>query len=167
MYFWYVRNSKLLIFPFFVGNKIKGYMVSYKQKKEVNWTDCKHLTKNCHYKVTSLTPNIEYEFRACAENDAGRGDHCQTPIPIRCQETVPAPTKPQVVDVEATNVTIAWTQPPVDEDRTSRVTGFEVERKDLVRKEENWTLCTYGGLSAPKFTVRGLEENHEYTFRFE
>merc|ERR1712096_60715 len=62
-------------------------------------------------------------------------------------------------------MTIAWEQPPVDEDKTSKITGFEVERKDLVRKDDNWTLCTCGGLSTPEFTIGGLEENHEYTFR--
>ncbi len=42
--------------------------------------------------------------------------------------------------------------------------GFEIQRRDVLRKEE-WISCTYGSLSETNVTVRGLEENHEYSFR--
>ena len=59
--------------------------------------------------MPNLTPNIEYDFRVCGENGAGKGDYATTTKPIMCQEKVPVPSKPLVTDVGKTQISIAWT----------------------------------------------------------
>lgn len=137
-------------------------------------------------KVTQLRENAEYEFRVCAENEAGLGK-CSVPsIPVIIRQPIELPEPPvkiMVSDTTSSSITLKW-QKPLNEGG-SEIKSYLVESK--MDDSEEWKVvsstvtentlidtsvsigykylyrvsaCNKGGFSAPTYTPGKLYQTH-------
>ena len=110
------------------GSPIKGYYVE--RKKGSKWIRVnKKPVKDCKLEVDELIEKDEYEYRVCAENEAGIGKPCDTisfiaknPFDVPGQ-----PGQPAVDEITADSANLSWAAP--DTDGGSPITNYIVEMR--------------------------------------
>nr|XP_006823015.1 PREDICTED: titin-like [Saccoglossus kowalevskii] len=147
------------------GSPIVGYLVERKEKTSSRWTRAtRDRVTDLTLIVTGLTEGSEYEFRVSAENKAGVGPPSLATSPVKCKppyDVPDAPSRPTVTETNSTSITITWTPP--DSNGGSPITGYVIEKKD--QYGTRWEKAHRTKVVETLFTVEGLKEKNEYTFR--
>ncbi|XP_066264227.1 titin-like [Branchiostoma lanceolatum] len=110
------------------GSEITGYIVEKKEKNSIRWERInRDLVQEMEYMVLDLEEGLEYSFRVCALNKAGRGKASPQTKPTVAQDPLGKPGSPvnaEVVDTTRTSADLKW-EPPIKD-------GGEKKRQKLV-----------------------------------
>uniref|UniRef100_A0ABM0M0Q4 Titin-like n=1 Tax=Saccoglossus kowalevskii TaxID=10224 RepID=A0ABM0M0Q4_SACKO len=137
------------------GSPVTGYVIEKKEQFSSRFTRVNKM---------NLKEGSPYEFRVCAENKAGIGKPSESvgPVTPKPPYTVPeAPGKPKVMEVDATFMTIRWSEP--ESDGGSKITNYVVERKDEF--STRWSKVLTDNMTDTSFTITKLSEGSQYQFR--
>ena len=148
------------------GSPIAGYYVERKQPFSTIWTKVKReLIKQTYLEVKDLVETNQYEFRVCAENEAGIGKFSESTGVFTAKDPFDKPGKPgtpRVSDVARDTISLSWESP--QDDGNSPITNYIVEMRTV--GDFSWTVCNLSEkISRTRFTVRGVKERVEYEFR--
>ena len=119
------------------GSPIKGYYVE--RKKGSKWIRVnKKPVKDCALDVDELIEKETYEYRVCAENEAGVGTPCdaisfiaKNPFDVPGQ-----PGQPAVEEITADTAALTWAAP--DSDGGSPVTNYIIEMR--LKGDAKWKV---------------------------
>ncbi|XP_072047556.1 myomesin-3-like [Amphiura filiformis] len=120
--------------------------------------------KELTLKVEGLIEGKEYEFHVAAINKAGQGPFSEPSEPRLAKppyDVPEAPGKPEVSNIDATQMTVSWTPP--ESDGGSPITGYYVERKDTTSSK--WVKVNKTPVKETTLRVKDLTERAEYQFR--
>ncbi|KAA3682313.1 uncharacterized protein DEA37_0008978 [Paragonimus westermani] len=118
------------------GNPIQGYQI---EKRTLNgeWKPATAgLVHGREARLSDLEPGQTYEFRVSAVNDAGPGRPSRATPPQVIKDPTFPPASPEGLNVDKVNkngVKLSWQKPR--KDGGSKVTGYQVEKKD---DQGNW-----------------------------
>ncbi len=148
------------------GSPIAGYYVERKQPFSSIWTKVKReLVAKTRLEVKDLVETNQYEFRVCAENEAGVGKPSESTGIITAKSRFSKPGKPgtpKITDVAQSTITISWEAPT--HDGNSSITNYIVEMRSV--GDFAWTMANLSEkVSRTHFTIRGIKERVEYEFR--
>ncbi|CAJ0587388.1 unnamed protein product, partial [Mesorhabditis spiculigera] len=108
--------------------------------------------------ITSLQPTETGRYEYTVSNDSGEAT---TGFWLNVTGLPTAPQGPLVYEaVTRDSVTLSW-RPPVD-DGGSRIKGYKIEKRDILREE--WTTVA-SQVRELSYTAQALFEGHEYEFR--
>ncbi|KAI8488689.1 Titin-like, partial [Branchiostoma belcheri] len=148
------------------GSEITGYIVEKKEKNSIRWERInRDLVQEMEYMVLDLEEGLEYSFRVCAVNMAGRGKASPQTMPTVAQDPLGKPGSPvnaEVVDTTRTSAELKW-EPPI-KDGGSKILGYIVE----ARKEgtEEWLKAHATSLHrTTEYVVPDLVPGGFYKFR--
>ena len=147
------------------GSSIIGYWLEKKDTSSSRWNKtCRELIRKTEYHLTAgLTEGATYQFRVCAENDAGPGKFSPPSDYYVCEDPVspPAsPLKPHVEDTTKSSVTLAWDRPESD--------GGDLKLRYVIEQclpDGSWSQCNDKNHTTTTFTVENLTEGLMYSFR--
>nr|XP_006823016.1 PREDICTED: titin-like [Saccoglossus kowalevskii] len=146
------------------GSPIIGYIVERCETARMRWMKSNtDLVKETTYLVQDLIEGNTYTFRIIAVNKAGESEPSEPSEPkvAKPPYDVPEPpSKPNISDVDATQMTLTWTPP--EHDGGSPVTGYIIERKDSMSIK--WVKAVRDVVTDTTITVKGLIEGTEYQF---
>ncbi|CAH8634151.1 unnamed protein product [Dicrocoelium dendriticum] len=118
------------------GNPIQGYLVE-KRTPAGEWKPATSgLVSGREVKLDDLETGQTYEFRVSAVNDAGPGRPSKATAPQVIKDPTFPPGSPDNLNVDKVNkngVKLSWQKPR--KDGGSKVTGYQVEKKD---DDGNW-----------------------------
>ncbi len=149
------------------GSPITGYAIEKKDLDHLGgWVPAvNHIEP---YTFTAVVPRLlegtQYEFRVFAINDQGRSIPLPTdePVTARAQYDVPGkPGRPQAVDADTTFISINW-KPPTS-NGGSKITGYDVERRDLLGGR--WIRISTKQVSSTSFMDTDVTANHQYEYK--
>ncbi|XP_058812495.1 twitchin isoform X5 [Topomyia yanbarensis] len=149
------------------GSEITGYVV---EKKDLThgggWVPAVAYVspKYTHTVVPRLNKGNKYEFRVMAENLQGRSDGLVSkhPVVAKDQFVLPGPpTKPDITDSGYDQITLTW-KPPIS-DGGSRITGYNIERRDAATGR--WIQANKYPVPNIEFTDTGVIKGHQYDYR--
>ena len=147
------------------GSTIVGYWLEKKDSSSSRWNKaCRELVRKTEYQLsTGLLEGITYQFRVCAENDAGPGKFSPPSDYHVCEDPVSAPSPPQktrVSDTTKTSITLAWDRP--DSDGGDSKLTYVIEQ---CLTDGSWSRCNDKDIDATTFVVENLSEGIMYSFR--
>ena len=147
------------------GSPITGYYIEkssgYSQRWiKVNRQPIDTLTQT----FSDLMEDTQYEYRVCAENEAGIGKPSQTTGAFKAKDPFTTPGKPgtpEVTEITKDAATLKWTAPA--KDGGAPLTGYVVEMKE--QGATKWSQVTPKPVKDTEFKVEGLQEGSKYEFR--
>ena len=117
----------------------------------------------CQLKLDDLIEGNDYEFRVCAENEAGIGEASETTGKFVAKNPydVPGqPDAPEVSELTADTATLTWNPPTSD--GGAEITNYVVEMK--AGSSIKWAPVKKD-IKETTFVVSGLKEETTYEFR--
>ncbi|KAF0299363.1 Twitchin [Amphibalanus amphitrite] len=130
------------------GNPVSGYIVE-RRDRGGQWIKCNNYpVPNTSFNVGHLSEGTRYEFRVIAVNDAGPGK------PSRAVRVGHLRTH------DLTQVTLSWRAP---NDGGAKIRGYFIQKQPKGSKD--WIPCNDTLHPLNSFTVPGLTEGDEYSFR--
>ena len=144
------------------GGKILGYHIQKKDRNSLLWVKCnRSLISHNEFKVNNISDGLEYEFRVCAENEAGIGRFSKPSDPVFARDSVDAPRNLEVVGITRNSVQLQWEKPNYD--GGSMITGYIVDRCEL--PTARWLKCNFSNVISTNYEIKGLSEGKKYLFR--
>ena len=149
------------------GSPITGYAVEKKDLDHLGgWVPAvNHIEP---YTFTATVPRLlegtQYEFRVFAINDQGRSIPLPTdePVTARAQYDVPGkPGRPAATDADTTFISINW-KPP-SSNGGSQITGYDVERRDLLGGR--WIRISTKPVPSTNYMDTDVTANHQYEYK--
>ncbi|XP_025832493.1 titin isoform X2 [Agrilus planipennis] len=147
------------------GAEITGYIIEKKLEYMPKWEKIATLeATTLTYTFTKLKEKSEYVFRVFAENSVGLSTPATTkPVKLQTHATVPSPpTAPLEIRAIGPNAfVVEWGIP--ESDGGSPLTGYNIAIRDT--KKTMWMEIGRVPKGVQKFTIRDLQEDHEYLVR--
>ena len=163
------------------GTEITGYVVEKRLEYVAKWEKVYTLEANClTYTFENLKEKSEYLFRVFAENSIGLSVPAATEVvKLRshaskskysfeattktCVSAVPSPPTPplEIRTIGPNAIVIEWGVP--EWDGGSPLLGYNVAIRDT--KKTMWMEIGRVNKGVQKFTIRDLQEDHEYMIR--
>ena len=145
------------------GSPIIGYYVERRQAYSNRWVKVnREPLRDTMFKITDLTEEEEYEFRVCAENEAGVGKPSETTGTFVARDPFTKPGKPGRPDVKIVDdhAELSWTAPT--DDGRSPITNYLVEMK--ANGDVRWKMVDTK-VKGTTFTTKALTPDTGYEFR--
>ena len=149
------------------GSEITGYVIEKKDLDHaggwvpaVNYIDASTLT----HLIPRLLEGTSYEFRVFAVNAQGRSIPLTTDEPITPRALYDIPGKPGIpiaTDADFTFIRLSW-KPPSN-NGGSKITGYDVERRDLLGGR--WIRITTRPVGSCDFLDNDVAEGHKYEYK--
>ncbi|XP_072046921.1 M-protein, striated muscle-like [Amphiura filiformis] len=147
------------------GSPVTGYIIERCDVSRKRWVRVnREKVTETDYTVTELIEGTEYQFRVSAENLAGVGKPSEPSVTVTAKLPYDAPGKPKkpdVYDVDATEMTVSWSPP--ESDGGSPITGYILEKKE--KSSKRWITASKEPLLDTTFKVRELIQEEKYEFR--
>ncbi|XP_072180962.1 twitchin-like [Diadema setosum] len=145
------------------GSPITGYIVERKDQYSSRWMRVNRTpVTDTSMVVGDLKDGLQYQFRVCAENNAGIGRASEPTRSTVIKEPIDAPSaphEPTIAAITADSATLTWAAP--SRDGGSPITGYIVERKDPYTAR--WSPVER--VTDTTCRIPGLKEGNEYQFR--
>ena len=114
--------------------------------------------------VDKLRNDLQYRFRVCAENQAGRGEWLEMREPVLPATPVNPPGPPESLDVTgitSTSCLLSWRRPT--DNGGGEISGYRIE----TRKESSsvWELATTTNGHTFNYKLMGLDRDGDYRLR--
>ncbi|KAK6485023.1 titin-like [Huso huso] len=147
------------------GSDILGYIIEKREVPKAAWCTVDSRVKETSLVVKGLKENVEYHFRATAENQFGistslKSKESVIPKTPLCPPEPPS-NPPEILDVTKNSVSLSWSRPK--DDGGSRVTGYYIDHKEM--SMDNWVRHNKTHVTTTMYTVTGLVPDAEYQFR--
>lgn len=148
------------------GSELTSYIIEKKDMHHgggwvpaVNYVDPHCLVAT----VPRLMEGTEYQFRVFAVNAQGRGlPLVGDPVTPRADEDVPGkPGRPTALDADYTFIKVTW-RPPAS-NGGSPITGYDVERRDLLGG--GWVRVTTRPIGRTEYHDTDVEANRQYEYK--
>jgi len=148
------------------GSEITGYVIEKKDLDHAGgWVPAvNYVAPNIKtQKVPRLLEGNRYEFRVFAVNAQGRGAPTTSDEAMpQAQYDVPGkPGRPFAVDADRDFIKIGW-KPPTN-NGGSQITGYDVERRDLLGGR--WITITSKPVSGTDYKDGQVEDGHQYEYK--
>ena len=148
------------------GSPIRGYYIEKCTGYSSRWTKVnREPIKATMMTFDDLIEGSEYNFRVCAENEAGVSKPSEATGTFVAKDPYETPGKPTDVKVEQItkdSATLAWS-PPSD-DGGAPITNYVVEMREA--GDMKWRVANKGQVTKDaSYTVTGLREGASYEFR--
>ena len=144
------------------GSPVTGYYVE--RRSGTRWVKAnKKPITSCRFNIDDLSEGHEYEFRVCAENEAGIGEPSETTGKFIAKNPYDVPGQPEapvVSELSVESATLTW-QPPTS-DGGADIVSYVVEMK--TGSSIKWTVVNKA-VKDTTFVVSGLREETSYEFR--
>ncbi|XP_023272602.1 titin-like, partial [Seriola lalandi dorsalis] len=146
------------------GTPIIHYVLQRREAGRRTYVNMMSGENKVSWNIKDLIPNGEYYFRVQAVNKIGGGEFIELRNPVIAEDQKHAPDPP--VDVETHNptsstVTLTWKPPMYD--GGAKIMGYILEKQQ--KGEDKWERCNDFLVPVVSYTVRGLTEGKNYTFR--
>ena len=144
------------------GRPVSGYYVevsSGSRWKRVN----KKATKKLELEIDELIEGDTYQYRVCAENEAGVGEPCE-PISIVAKDPFDppsAPGRPEVTEKTAEHLMVTWAAP--ESDGGAPITNYIIEMRE--QGQSKWKRVAKDHTTDLSYPVTGCEKERAYEFR--
>ena len=144
------------------GDAVFGYHLEIKERNSILWRKInRSVIRNTHYRVTNLQEGLEYEFRVCAENNAGCGKLSKPSDSALARDPVEPPVNVEVVDITRSTCLVRWKKPEYDGGQ--KIVGYSVEKRD--HPGTKWSRASFNIIPENEFLVTGLTGGSQYEFR--
>jgi len=148
------------------GSPIRGYYIEKCTGYSSRWTKVnREPIKATMMTFDDLIEGSEYNFRVCAENEAGVSKPSEATGTFVAKDPYEAPGKPTDVKVEEITkdcATLAWS-PPSD-DGGAPITNYVVEMREV--GDMKWRVANKGQVTKDaSYKMTGLREGASYEFR--
>ena len=148
------------------GSEITGYVIEKKDLDHAGgWVPAvNYVAPNVRtQKVPRLLEGNRYEFRVFAVNAQGRGAPTVSDEAMpQAQFDVPGkPGRPVGMDADYNFIKIGW-KPP-SHNGGSNITGYEIERRDLMGGR--WVSITSKPVSGTDYKDTNVEKDHQYEYK--
>ena len=147
------------------GTELTGYVIERKYEYMPNWEKAATLEASVHqFTFENLREKTKYVFRVFAENCVGLSSPATTgTIDLFTYATVPSPpTAPLEIRTIGPNaIVIEWGIPEYD--GGSPLLGYNIAIRDT--RKTMWMEVGRVAVPTQKFTIRDLQEDHEYLIR--
>merc|ERR1712106_684544 len=148
------------------GSEITGYAIEKKDLDHAGgWVPAvNYVAPNVRtQKVPRLLEGNRYEFRVFAVNAQGRGAPTVSDEAMpQAQFDVPGkPGRPVAMDADYNFIKLGW-KPP-SHNGGSNITGYEIERRDLMGGR--WVSITPKPVSGTDYKDTNVEKDHQYEYK--
>ncbi|ERL88522.1 hypothetical protein D910_05908 [Dendroctonus ponderosae] len=147
------------------GSEITGYVIEKKLEFMPKWEKVYTLEAfTLEYTLENLKEKSDYIFRVYAENAIGLSAPAQTDVvQMRSLATVPSPPTPplEIRTIGPNAIVVEWGIP--ESDGGAPLLGYNIAIKDT--KKTMWMEIGKTPKGVQKFTIRDLQEDHEYLIR--
>ncbi|KAK1902396.1 Titin, partial [Dissostichus eleginoides] len=146
------------------GSQILNYIVEKREVDRKTWNKCIEDLRKTSFKVSNMTPGIEYYFRVTACNQYGIGVPQDSPKSYLAVDPISEPDPPKkmdVLDITKNSATLGWLKPL--RDGGAKINGYVVDYQEEGAAEDKWT--PYSVVKDMSIVVVGLKENTKYKFR--
>uniref|UniRef100_A0A1Y1MXQ4 Fibronectin type-III domain-containing protein n=1 Tax=Photinus pyralis TaxID=7054 RepID=A0A1Y1MXQ4_PHOPY len=147
------------------GTELTGYIIEKKYEYMPNWERAATLEPSVHkFTFENLREKTKYVFRVMAENSVGVSNPAVTrTLDLFTYATVPSPpTAPLEIRTIGPNaIVIEWGIP--ESDGGSPLLGYNIAIRDT--RKTMWMEVGRVAVPTQKFTIRDLQEDHEYLIR--
>ncbi|CAG9840238.1 unnamed protein product, partial [Diabrotica balteata] len=147
------------------GTEITGYIVEKKLEYMPKWEKVFTLEAfSLEYTFENLKEKSDYLFRVYAENCIGLSPPATSEVvQMRTHATVPSPPTPplEIRTIGPNAIVVEWGIP--ESDGGSPLLGYNIAIRDT--KKTMWMEIGRVQKGVQKFTIRDLQEDHEYMIR--
>merc|ERR1712098_333346 len=127
---------------------------------KMKWTTVASQCVRRSVKMSKLQEGSKYVFRVRAKNEYGYGDWAELADPVAVSDVASAPGKVTVVDSNAKEVTLNWTEP--ENDGGCKIIKYIILYQEVT--EETWHVATESTTTSAVISS-GLEEGKKYYFQ--
>ena len=144
------------------GDAVFGYHLEMKERNSILWKKInRSVIRSTHFRVVNLQEGLEYEFRVCAENNAGCGKLSKISDSALARDPVEPPVDVEVVDITRSTCLLRWKKPQYDGGQ--KIVGYLVEKRDY--PIGRWTRASFNIIPENEFLVTGLTGGSQYEFQ--
>ena len=144
------------------GNSVLGYHLEMKERNSILWKKINRaIIRSTQFCVGNLQEGLEYEFRVCAENNAGCGKPSKPSENVVARDPVDPPVDVEVADITRSTCLLRWKKPEYDGGQ--KIIGYLVEKRDVLGGR--WMRASFNIIPESEYLLTGLTGGSQYEFR--